>query len=1811
MLRRHTANKKLSDTLIITWADLGLKARPEDLQLILVTLVEYFCDANMFVRQSATAAIYRLASASNVSAYMLFSPYMRHISVQILNRSEKHQDLITNFSQLLGKTSCSATRSCADQAGIALPDFLSRNQQYLLPPMVLHGLRDQIEMIANCTRRTAKQTILDNIPFILSSLLTSGYNKDGGLIRFLANVDESFTSVGLEDLVKSYPIPLAVELLQLFTEQAYKRESIMAALSQVAHICIKTNSATRKTPRDMAQENLKAFLQKHSLGIVSQCEESMNGYRGKRGLLDRARYVHAIGEMISLLGNQIEYAVPQITAFLQTAMEESGLRLAAIKSWDALICAVSPEIVGPLIPYSVCLFQSAWSACTDQERAQVKLIFQNFLHDNQNALTRNIGMVPHLRIGELRDIEEQLTKFRSKSSLTIKLKFMNQLVTSDNPIVCEEGLRELKSLLQTRQNEMYNIILRDWRDPVFHETLRNLLDITSKFRALHEPILLLAADCLGTIGAVDPVRQDAIKKVAREVFLHNFEDEDAEESVKFVRIFLETQLINAYRTVTRSNVQIFLAWAIQELLKFSGFDETVLHRSEDSNMIHDIETRKRWRMFSPIAREVMTPLLSSKYDAGERVTRPKAPYPIVNYAKNYHSWLFLFLIDLLQSGVGENARKLFGVFSRILREEETTISGFLLPYVFLNVCIGSGEDKRAHLLLEIVTILQPRTEITVHDIEYTRLARESVFSILDYLSLWTRSRKTWIRDRLAEKLKRQNRHMFPEDENDKDPATNTVQWLFNQIPAKLMAEAALSCGSYSRALFYWEQHIRAQKLDTGSTARELEPLYAHLQQLYMNISDPDGIEGVSSCLSDLTLEQEIMMHENAGRWTSAQSSYELALNTNPERDDLRVGLLNCLKQTGHHEVLLDQATKYLQSSPVKMQSVIDLAIESSWSLCQWETTVKLLEWSPDITYDVLLARSLNHLRLGNNQASLDTVVDLKKKVVNDLGLSNVDSTWQCFDSLARLSAAYELEVHLSNIICPVASLPLPTVLRDRLLVMPTTSKWKQHILAIRRTIVESKEAHNSARTVSSIWLESAKLARKAGQGQQAYKAILNALQLDGTPLAKIEHARWWWKEGHQIRAIQTLRKALVSKVFDVYEPDVHDSILSLDASLMNTGKTPKAALISKAELLLTRWNDLAEHANSKQQLKEYVNASRGSQLEKPHYFLGKYYLRLLEEEAKKSPEAQDQDFLLGEYHRQVVMSYGRAMHFGVKYIFQTLPSYLQLWLDFGNDARTVQQKAALTAQRRQDLVQSRLSHLANMNEKIKGFVQRLPTYLYMLAFPQILSRINHTDKACYGLLENMILKCLVDYPKQALWPFMAVCKSRDASRSSRGNTLIGKLRKEATKQGNNNLTRLSHDAQNLTDQLMHLCTVPVIKNRASLSLTRDLEFNTQVAPSNLVVPIQDNLTVILPAQGGIGSTKHHRAYEENQPTIASFKDEVDVMSSLQKPRKITVRASDGHQYPFLVKPNDDLRKDARLMDFNGVIQKFIRKDPEALKRLMKIRTYSVIALNEDHGLCEWVKSTRPLRDILVKTYTGRNISMQYTEVKTRMEQCLVAPDPGRSFEIHILKLFPPTFHDWFVEKFADPSQWFAARLSYSRTLAVMSMVGFVLGLGDRHGENILFDETTGDAVHVDFNCLFEKGHTFDKPERVPFRMTHNMVDALGVTGIEGAFRKTCEITLRILRSNQDAFNTVLESFLHDPVAEFTKKVKKSQTGEFEKAEAIKVLTVIANKLKGSAGAGVADKHTPLSIEGQADELIKQATDPKLLVQMYIGWTAWL
>jgi FKBP12-rapamycin complex-associated protein len=59
--------------------------------------------------------------------------------------------------------------------------------------------------------------------------------------------------------------------------------------------------------------------------------------------------------------------------------------------------------------------------------------------------------------------------------------------------------------------------------------------------------------------------------------------------------------------------------------------------------------------------------------------------------------------------------------------------------------------------------------------------------------------------------------------------------------------------------------------------------------------------------------------------------------------------------------------------------------------------------------------------------------------------------------------------------------------------------------------------------------------------------------------------------------------------------------------------------------------------------------------------------------------------------------------------------------------------------------------------------------------------------------------------------------------------------------------------------------------------------------------------------------------------------------------------------------------------------------------------------------------------------------------------------------------------------------WLERRTNYTRSLALMyisinsyrSMVGYILGLGDRHPSNLMLDRNTGNVIHIDFGDCFE------------------------------------------------------------------------------------------------------------------------------------------
>lgn len=72
----------------------------------------------------------------------------------------------------------------------------------------------------------------------------------------------------------------------------------------------------------------------------------------------------------------------------------------------------------------------------------------------------------------------------------------------------------------------------------------------------------------------------------------------------------------------------------------------------------------------------------------------------------------------------------------------------------------------------------------------------------------------------------------------------------------------------------------------------------------------------------------------------------------------------------------------------------------------------------------------------------------------------------------------------------------------------------------------------------------------------------------------------------------------------------------------------------------------------------------------------------------------------------------------------------------------------------------------------------------------------------------------------------------------------------------------------------------------------------------------------------------------------------------------------------------------------------------------------------------------------------------------------------------------PVMRHYFTEKHKSPIAWFAMRLNYIRSVATTSIVGHVLGLGDRHVSNILMDNGTGEVVHIDLGIAFDQVSSF-------------------------------------------------------------------------------------------------------------------------------------
>ncbi|KAF2216646.1 hypothetical protein CERZMDRAFT_33248, partial [Cercospora zeae-maydis SCOH1-5] len=362
------------------------------------------------------------------------------------------------------------------------------------------------------------------------------------------------------------------------------------------------------------------------------------------------------------------------------------------------------------------------------------------------------------------------------------------------------------------------------------------------------------------------------------------------------------------------------------------------------------------------------------------------------------------------------------------------------------------------------------------------------------------------------------------------------------------------------------------------------------------------------------------------------------------------------------------------------------------------------------------------------------------------------------------------------------------------------------------------------------------------------------------------------------------------------------------------------------------------------------------------------------------------------------------------------------------------------------------------------------------------------------------------------------------------------------------------------------------------------------------------------------------------PIVTRVDRTVSIMSGLSAPKMLKLQATDGKWYRELYKSgDDDLRQDAIMEQVFDEVSNMLRNHKATRQRDLKLRTYKVIPLSSGSGIIEFVPNSIPIVEFLGpahKKYHPKD--MAQNKARDSIARAYANGQGSTTDRIaafqKVCATLTPVMRHFFLERFHDPDEWFAKRTAYSRTTASISILGHIIGLGDRHCSNILLDEQTGEVVHIDLGVAFEAGRVLPIPELVPFRLTRDIVDGMGTTGVEGVFRRCCEFTLDAVREDKDSIMTLLNVLRYDPLHNWTISPLRAKKMQDAQSEVSRRNGTVANssKRKGEE-AGEADRalsivekklSKTLSTAAAVNELIQQATDEKHLAVLFAGWAAY-
>tara|TARA_B110000881_G_scaffold218904_1_gene239423 strand:+ start:1084 stop:2964 length:1881 start_codon:yes stop_codon:yes gene_type:complete len=195
---------------------------------------------------------------------------------------------------------------------------------------------------------------------------------------------------------------------------------------------------------------------------------------------------------------------------------------------------------------------------------------------------------------------------------------------------------------------------------------------------------------------------------------------------------------------------------------------------------------------------------------------------------------------------------------------------------------------------------------------------------------------------------------------------------------------------------------------------------------------------------------------------------------------------------------------------------------------------------------------------------------------------------------------------------------------------------------------------------------------------------------------------------------------------------------------------------------------------------------------------------------------------------------------------------------------------------------------------------------------------------------------------------------------------------------------------------------------------------------------------------------------------------------------------DTHQEKILIK-KDDVRKDAIIMNCIVLMDNILKKANINLH----IVDYRILPIARDFGIIEIVPASKTVHDIQNSNFSIQNFIFEHNSSVS-------------------------------IDDIRD---------QYMRSCAAYCLIGYLLGIGDRHLENIMITKS-GFIFHIDFEFILGHDPKFIRPE---IRITPEMIDAMG--GYKSKyyieFQNICKQAFLCLRRHVALFYTQLMLLAHE------------------------------------------------------------------------------